>query len=57
MFDTIIKYKTYIHIAGTIYNIYYNPLFYISYHYILTKDNIKYIMKLKRRNAVIKSEL
>ena len=53
MFDTILN----VHMAGTIYSIYYNPIFYISYHYILTKDNINYIMKLKRRNTVIKSEL
>lgn len=57
MFETILKYKSYVYMVGTIYRIYYNPIFYISYHYILTKDNINYIMKLTRRNTVIKSEL
>jgi len=55
MLEDIDKYTYYIKIFKTAYNIYYHPLFYISYNYILTKNNIKYVLNLRSQNKVIKS--
>jgi len=54
------EYIKYIRLMGRMYYIYYNPITYIAYNYILTKNNLYRLKKLKKsisHNKVIKRDI